>query len=749
MFREPRPFEVVSPFKPTGDQPQAIEQLSRDLSAGAECVTLLGATGTGKTFTMANVIERFGRPTLIISHNKTLAAQLYEEMRELFPHNSVNYFVSYYDYYQPEAYIPQRDIYIEKDSSRNPELEALRLAATSNILSRRDTIVVASVSCIFGLGSPQAYSSRVLTITRGATIDRREFLLAMSAMQYQRVDIEFQRGKFRVRGDAIEVWPAYEKFAIRVSLFGDEIERIEYIDPLTGELLGGEEAQEKQVFLFPAVHYVTEEETLGGVIAAIRAELDTRVMELRAEGKLLEAQRLLARTKYDLEMIEEVGYCSGIENYSRFFDGRKPGERPYTLLDYFDFAPPGEKGPRDQGIKGSSGDKLDSLNPGSLDPSARPNFRDWLCIIDESHVTIPQVHAMFNGDRNRKRVLVDHGFRLPSALDNRPLTFAEFEATVPRLMFVSATPSAYELRRSLGVVAEQVIRPTGLVDPAIEVRPAQGQVLDLVERCKERAARKERVLVTALTKRLCEDLTTYLDEQGLRVRYLHSEIETLERMEILADLRTGEFDVLVGVNLLREGLDLPEVSLVCILDADKEGFLRSATSLIQQMGRAARNSGSVVVMYADKVTPSMDAAIKETERRRLKQLAYNAEHNITPTTIIKAVRRGLEAELKARRTAQSAIATGETEYESAELAMMLEEEMLEAAQNLDFEKAARLRDQARNVRASGTSPGKKIRRSEVESATGRADATRKAGMPGVRANKKSRKRSSTRGGSKD
>ncbi len=740
MFREPRPFQVVSPFKPTGDQPQAIEQLSRDLKGGADCVTLLGATGTGKTFTMANVIAEFQRPTLIISHNKTLAAQLYEEMRELFPHNSVNYFVSYYDYYQPEAYIPQRDIYIEKDSSRNPELEALRLAATSNILSRRDTIVVASVSCIFGLGSPQAYSSRVLTITKGAVIDRREFLLAMSAMQYQRTDIEFQRGHFRVRGDAIEVWPAYEKFAIRVSLFGDEIERIEYIDPLTGELLGGEEAQEKQVFLFPAVHYVTEDETLGGVIAAIREELDKRVMELRAEGKLLEAQRLLARTKYDLEMIEEVGYCSGIENYSRFFDGRKPGERPYTLLDYFDFAPTGAGNPKAIESLGEKGASM------LVD---RPNFRDWLCIIDESHVTIPQVHAMFNGDRNRKRVLVDHGFRLPSALDNRPLTFPEFEATVPRMMFVSATPSEYELKRSHGVVAEQVIRPTGLVDPAIEVRPAQGQVMDLVERCKERVARKERVLVTALTKRLCEDLTTYLDEQGLRVRYLHSEIETLERMEILADLRTGEFDVLVGVNLLREGLDLPEVSLVCILDADKEGFLRSATSLIQQMGRAARNAGSVVVMYADKVTPSMDEAIKETERRRAKQLAYNAEHGITPTTIIKAVRRGLEAELKARRTAQSAVASGETEYESSELAMMLEEEMLEAAQNLDFEKAARLRDQVKRIKASGTSAGKKIRRSEVESRTGRADAERKAGMPGVRANKKSRKRSSTRGQGND
>jgi excinuclease ABC subunit B len=726
MSREQRSFEVVSPFSPTGDQPSAIEQLSRDLIGGAPCVTLLGATGTGKTFTMAHTIQRFQRPTLIISHNKTLAAQLYEEMRELFPHNSVNYFVSYYDYYQPEAYIPQRDIYIEKDSSRNPELEALRLGATSNILSRRDTIVVASVSCIFGLGSPQAYSKRVLAIARGARVDRREFLLAMNAMQYKRADMEFQRGMYRVRGEVIEVWPAYEKFAVRVELFGDEIERIEYIDPLTGELLGGPEAQEKQYFLFPAVHYVTEDGTIEAILVKIREELDTRVMELRAEGKLLEAQRLLARTKYDMEMIQEVGYCSGIENYSRFFDGRQPGERPYTLMDYFDFAPRGEA--------------LGTGHQALAEQCGRPNFRDWLCIIDESHVTMPQIHAMFNGDRNRKRVLVDHGFRLPSAMDNRPLTFAEFESIAPRLMFVSATPGKYELEKCHGVVAEQVIRPTGLVDPIIEVRPAQGQVADLVGRCKERASRGERVLVTALTKRLCEDLTTYLDEQGVRVRYLHSEIETLERMEILAELREGAYDVLVGVNLLREGLDLPEVSLVCILDADKEGFLRSETSLIQQMGRAARNSGSLVVMYADKMTPSMDAAIRETERRRVKQLAYNAEHGITPTTIVKGIRRGLEAELKARRTAQAAVAGGDQDYEVGELIMMLEEEMLEAAQNLDFEKAARLRDQAKKLKG-GAGKKPRVRRSELEgSGSGReGGGERRAGMPGVRANKKSKK----------
>ncbi|MBY0311730.1 MAG: excinuclease ABC subunit UvrB [Phycisphaerales bacterium] len=740
MLREPRPFQVVSPYKPTGDQPQAIEQLASDLNAGRECVTLLGATGTGKTFTMAHTIARFQRPTVIISHNKTLAAQLYEEMRELFPHNSVNYFVSYYDYYQPEAYIPQRDIYIEKDSSRNDELDQLRLAATSNILSRRDTIVVASVSCIFGLGSPQAYGQRVLTITRGAEINRREFMLALSAMQYQRTDIEFTRGKFRVRGDVLEIWPAYEKFAVRVELFGDEITKLELINPTSAELL----AEEKQFFLFPAVHYVTNSDTLHEITAQIRAELDARVMQLRSEGKLLEAQRLLARTKYDLEMIDEVGYCNGIENYSRFFDGRQRGERPYTLLDYFDFAPPTD-GMRQQASGKSESQSESSPVPSAqcLVPSQRPNFRDWLCIIDESHVTLPQIHAMFNGDKARKTVLVDHGFRLPSALDNRPLRFEEFESVVPRLMFVSATPSEYELKRCEGVIAEQVIRPTGLLDPIIEIRPAQGQVADLVARCKERVATGERVLVTALTKRLCEDLTTYLDEQGLRVRYLHSEIETLERLEILTDLRTGAFDVLVGVNLLREGLDLPEVSLVCILDADKEGFLRSPTSLIQQMGRAARNVNALVVMYADKVTPAMDAAIKETERRRAKQIAYNQANNITPQTIIKSIRRGLETELKSRRTAQSAVASSEKEYEITELLSMLEEEMLEAAQNLDFEKAARLRDQIKKLKAAPKPSGTKLRRSEINSGGSRdgstQDPARKAGMPGVRANKRDRK----------
>lgn len=729
-----------------GDQPAAIDQLVGDLASGAPAACLLGATGTGKTFTMANVIARLGKPTLIISHNKTLAAQLFEEMRELFPHNSVNYFVSYYDYYQPEAYIPQRDIYIEKDSAKNEELDQLRLAATSNILSRRDTIVVASVSCIFGLGSPEAYGSRVLTITKGSTIDRRAFLLAMSAMQYQRADIEFTRGKFRVRGDVIEVWPAYEKYAVRVELFGDEIVKIELINPTSAELL----AEEKQYFLFPAVHYVINEEGIREILSKMRAELDERVMQLRSEGKLLEAQRLLARTKYDLEMIEEVGYCNGIENYSRYFDGRMPGERPYTLIDYFDFAPPRASGHSAFGIRHSeSATNAECRTTDAASPASRPNYRDWLLIIDESHVTIPQVHAMYHGDRNRKQVLVDHGFRLPCAMDNRPLKFAEFEAIVPQVLFVSATPGPYELELTRGVVAEQVIRPTGLLDPVIEVKPAQGQVADLLARCKERIAQGDRVLVTALTKRLCEDLTVYLDQQGLRVRYLHSDIETLERMEILTDLRTGEFDVLVGVNLLREGLDLPEVSLVCILDADKEGFLRSPTSLIQLMGRAARNVNALVVMYADKMTPAMDAAIKETERRRVKQIAYNREHNITPTTIVKGIRRGLETELKARRTAHSAIAGGEKEYEINELVRELEAEMLEAAQNLDFEKAAKLRDQVKRLKAQGTPAAQKLRRSDVEGSGASPERSSgakstKAGMPGSKAGKKIKKKSPTR-----
>ncbi|MBX3379483.1 MAG: excinuclease ABC subunit UvrB [Phycisphaeraceae bacterium] len=733
-----KPFQVVAPFKPTGDQPTAIRQLTEGLEAGKPAVCLLGATGTGKTFTMANVIANLGKPTLIISHNKTLAAQLYEELRGFFPHNSVNYFVSYYDYYQPEAYIPQRDIYIEKDSSRNDDLDQLRLAATSNILSRRDTVVVASVSCIFGLGSPEAYGEKVLTITKGSRVDRREFLLGLTAMQYNRSEIEFKRAQFRVRGDAIEIWPAYEKYAVRVELFGDEIDRIDLVNPTSGEVL----AEERQFFLFPAVHYVMPEEQMQGVLVAIRAELDARVVELRSQGKLLEAQRLISRTKYDLEMLEETGICQGIENYSRFMDGRQRGERPYTLMDYFDFAPSAGKESYFRGPRGIR--EAHEGTPERLAASRRPNYRDWLLLIDESHVTLPQIRAMYNGDQARKTVLVDHGFRLPSALDNRPLRFEEFESIVPQIAFVSATPGPYELARTEGEIAEQVIRPTGLLDPIIEVKPAQGQVPDLIARCEERVALGERVLVTALTKRLCEDLTSYLDQKGLRVRYLHSEVETLERVAILTDLRLGEFDVLVGVNLLREGLDLPEVSLVCILDADKEGFLRSGTSLIQQMGRAARNVNALVIMYADKMTPAMQAAISETERRRTKQVAYNTLHGIKPETIKKEIRRGLETTLKGRKQARDAVREREPDYEIAELLVTIRAEMVEAAQKLDFESAAILRDQLKSLehrleKATRSGDSTRVRRSEL-SDQAENKARKRPGMPGVKITRAMRKK---------
>ncbi len=670
----PREFKVVSPFKPTGDQPGAIDAIARRIDAGESHTVLLGATGTGKTFTMANVIERVQKPTLVISHNKTLAAQLYEEMRELFPENAVSYFVSYYDYYQPEAYIPQRDIYIEKDSSRNDDLDRLRLAATSNLLSRRDTIVVASVSCIFGLGSPDAYKDRVFTVQRGQTIDRREFLLALVAMQYKRDEIDFKRGTYRVRGDVIELFPAYEQFGVRVEMFGDDIDRIEFINPTSGEVL----AEETQFHIFPAVHHVTPEDEMERALSGIRAELDERLIQLRHEGKLLEAQRLQARTRYDLELLAEVGVCPGVENYSRWFDGRAPGEKPFCLMDYF------ERTPRRSG----------EGRPGA----EKGTHRDWLLIIDESHVTLPQVRAMYNGDQARKRVLVEHGFRLPSALDNRPLTFAEFETMTPQVVYVSATPGPYELQKTGGEIVEQVIRPTGLVDPIIEIRQARGQVPDLIGECEKVVAKGERAIVTALTKRLCEQLAQYLDERGLRVRYLHSDIETLDRVEILRDLRLGEFDVLVGVNLLREGLDLPEVSLVCILDADKEGFLRSATSLIQQMGRAARNINSRAILYADKMTPAMQTAIEETERRRAKQEAYNLEHNITPTQVQKAIRRGIEMELRARKTARDAVHASDEAFDRDELLVSLEREMLEAAEGMEFERAAELRDRIAAVK---------------------------------------------------
>ena len=653
-------FQLVSEYSPSGDQPEAINQLSSWIEAGESCNTLLGATGTGKTFTMANVIAKVNKPTLILSHNKTLAAQLFEEMRVLFPNNAVSYFVSYYDYYQPEAYIPQRDIYIEKDAARNDDLDRLRLKATSSLMSRDDVIIVSSVSCIYGLGSPDSYQNRIVGLSKGKTIERRELLLELTEMQYSRNDIEFTRGTFRVHGDVLEIYPAYEQFAIRVEFFGDEIERIELIHPTSGETL----AEETDVFIFPAVHYVMPEEGLRQATISIREELKERVEEFKSEGKLLEAQRITARTRYDIDMIREVGYCSGIENYARHLENRAKGSRPFCLLDYFRHVP-------------------------NRDPN------DWLMFIDESHVTLPQVRAMYNGDQARKRTLIEHGFRLPSALDNRPLTFDEFEELIPQTIYVSATPNEYELKRSRGEVAQQIIRPTGLLDPIVEVRPASTQVPDLLESARICVKKKERVLVTVLTKRLAEDLAEFLDNTDLHCRYLHSDINTLERLEILRALREGKFDVLIGVNLLREGLDLPEVSLVCILDADKAGFLRSETSLVQTMGRAARHVNAKVILYGDKITPQMQGAMDETERRRSLQRAYNKENNITPTSIKKAIRRGIENELSARQTAREAFHEHGTEddFNVEERIEVLEQEMLDAADDLNFEKAAILRDE--------------------------------------------------------
>jgi excinuclease ABC subunit B len=672
-------FQIISPLTPRGDQPEAIEKLVAGFQGGKRFQTLLGVTGSGKTFTMAHVIERLKLPTLVISHNKTLAAQLYEEFRELLPHNAVEYFVSYYDYYQPEAYIPQRDIYIEKDASRNDDLDRLRLAATSAVVSRRDVVVVASVSCIFGLGSPDEYKASVIDVRVGQELDRDELLRKLVRLQYERNDTELKRAAFRVRGDVIELTPAYEEHAIRIELFGETVERIVLVHPLTGAVL----QEREQVFIYPAVHYVMPEDNLERAVAAIQQELDERVMQLRHEGKLLEAQRLLARTKYDLEMLQEVGYCSGIENYSRHLNGTPAGSKPYTLVDYF------------------------------------PD--DFLLIVDESHVTIPQIGAMFNGDRNRKVVLVEHGFRLPSCLDNRPMRFEEFEGMWKRALFVSATPGPYELKQCGGEVVEQIIRPTGLVDPSIEVQPARGQVPDLLQRCQQRVSAGQRVLITTLTKRLAEDLSSYIQQAGLRGRYLHSEIETLERIEILRDLRLGNFDVLVGVNLLREGLDLPEVSLVAILDADKEGFLRSETSLIQMIGRCARNVDAHVILYADKITVAMQRAIDETNRRRAVQQRYNEEHGITPDTIHKAIRTGLLGEVAAMRRVREAVHAEEGDYDREDLIRQLEAEMLQAAEELDFERAAALRDHIKELKDS---PELKVpaAKARPEAPAGRRDA---------------------------
>jgi excinuclease ABC subunit B len=650
------PFKVVSEFAPAGDQPAAIDRLAGNLRQGQSRNVLLGVTGSGKTFTMAHLIERLQKPALVISHNKTLAAQLYEEFKELFPENAVEYFVSYYDFYQPEAYIPQRDIYIEKDASRNDELDRLRLSATTSLSHRKDTLIVASVSCIFGLGSPEEYKRSVAAVRVGMTVERNDLLRHLVNLQYDRNDVDFKRGTFRVRGDTVDIYPAYEEFGYQVEFFGDAIDTIRLINPTTGESLSTTD----QVFIFPAVHYVVGEDAIESASGSIRHELEMRVIELKNQGKLLEAQRLAARTKYDLEMLQEVGYCPGVENYSRHLDGRSPGEKPWTLIDYF-----GE---------------------------------DFLLIIDESHVTLPQLRAMYNGDRARKLVLVDHGFRLPSAMDNRPLTFDEFEGMWKDVVFVSATPGQWEVEQAGGEVVEQVIRPTGLIDPAIEVRPAEGQVADILREVGRRVSAGERVLITTLTKRLAEDLSEYIRQEGYRCQYLHSEVDTLERVDILRELREGKFDVLVGVNLLREGLDLPEVSLVCILDADKEGFLRSATSLIQTIGRCARNVNAQVYLYGDKVTPAMQQAIDETTRRRAKQQAYNAEHDITPQTIKKAIRNTLAEQLRARQTARHAIQASEEEFDRTEKIAEIEQEMLAAAEALEFEKAARLRDRVAELK---------------------------------------------------
>ncbi|MFQ6035367.1 MAG: excinuclease ABC subunit UvrB [Sedimentisphaerales bacterium] len=649
-------FKLNREFSPAGDQPKAIERLREGLRAGKKFQTLMGVTGSGKTFTMANVISQFDLPVLVISHNKTLAAQLYEEFRELFPENAVEYFVSYYDYYQPEAYIPQRDIYIEKDASKNADLDRLRLSATTSLSTRDDVIIVASVSCIFGLGSPEDYKASVVAVRLGDGIDRNILLGRLADIQYRRNDIEFQRGTFRVRGDVVELYPSYESFAIRIEFFGDEVERLSYINPVSGETL----AEEQQVFIYPAEHYVMPADRVDSAVASIRAELKQRLAELRSAGKLLEAQRLEARTMYDLEMIQEVGYCSGIENYARHLSGLPPGARPYTLIDYFP--------------------------------------RDFLLFIDESHATIPQLRAMWAGDRSRKETLVEHGFRLPSALDNRPLRFEEFQENWSRVIFVSATPGPFELQKCNYEVVEQIIRPTGLLDPEIFVHPASDQVPHLLGEIEKRVKAKERMLVTTLTKRMAENLSSYIIKKGFRCRYLHSEIDTLERVNILRDLRNGEFDVLVGVNLLREGLDLPEVSAVAILDADKEGFLRSQISLIQTIGRTARNINATVFLYADTVTESMQKAIDETNRRRKIQLEYNEKHHITPETIKKEIRKSLAERIKARHTARQAVSFAESEYDKVELANQIEQEMLEAAQSLDFERAAFLRDQLRQLK---------------------------------------------------
>lgn len=661
----PSKFELVAPYKPAGDQPQAIKKLTAGFKAGKKEQILLGATGTGKTFTMANIIANLNRPTLILSHNKTLAGQLYSEFKEFFPHNAVEYFVSYYDYFQPEAYVPSSDTYIEKDSSINDEIDKLRHGATSALLERRDVIVVASVSSIYGLGDPEQYRKHTIALHVGQEMDRDELLRRLVDIQFDRNDFDFQRGHFRVRGDVVEIFPAsQDEHAIRVEFFGDEIDQISEIDSLTGEVIG----KRQQVTIFPATHFMVGEHQMERALRSIKQELDERLKELRAQNKLVEAQRLEQRTNYDIEMMREMGYTSGIENYSRHLDGRAPGEPPHTLLDFFP--------------------------------------KDTIIMVDESHVTMPQIRGMYNGDTARKQMLIDYGFRLPSALDNRPLKIDEFEQHVNQILYVSATPGPYELDRvPKDDIAEQIIRPTGLLDPKIEVRPSMGQMDDLVGEINKRIKRHERVFVTTLTKKMAEDLTEYLKELGIKVRYLHSDIKTLERTKIIHDLRVGKFDVLVGINLLREGIDVPEVSLIAILDADKEGFLRAERSLIQTIGRASRNAHGEVIMYADKMTDSMRAAIKETKRRRMIQEAYNKKHHIVPKTIIKPIRDNISAFQKENTETPKQKHLDEIDYkhlskqERQDLIARLTEEMKAAAKKLDFEHAATLRDTILELKA--------------------------------------------------
>jgi len=647
-------FELHAPYQPSGDQPKAIAQLVQGIREGKKHQTLLGATGTGKTFTISNVIQEVNKPTLVIAHNKTLAGQLYSEFKQFFPNNAVEYFVSYYDYYQPEAYVPQSDTYIEKDASINDEIDKLRHSATSALFERRDVIIVASVSCIYGLGDPDEYREMVVSIRKGMEIERNQLLRRLVDIQYERNDVNFQRGTFRVRGDVVEIFPASrDEHCIRVEFFGDEVDRIREVDALTGEIIG----DRNHVAIYPASHFVTREDKMKKAIENIEKELEEQLEKFRAEGKLLEAQRLEQRTKYDLEMMREMGYCSGIENYSRHLTLREPGATPYTLLDYF------------------------------------PD--DFLIVVDESHVTLPQIRGMYNGDQARKQVLVDYGFRLPSALDNRPLKFEEFEQHIHQAIYVSATPGPYEKEHCPEMI-EQIIRPTGLLDPTVDVRPIEGQIDDLVDEIQKRTKKNERVLVTTLTKKMAEDLTDYLKEMGIKVAYLHSEIKTLERIEIIRELRKGTYDVLVGINLLREGLDIPEVSLIAILDADKEGFLRSETSLIQTIGRAARNANGHVIMYADTITDSMRKAIEETKRRRSIQEAYNKEHGITPKTIRKEIPELIRATHAAEEEEKyiTKVTKGKklTKSELEKLIEALEKEMKEAAKALDFERAAELRD---------------------------------------------------------